>query len=71
MRILNTKTLKDGRRHLLIEVSKNEADPVPALEEHGFYKPKYPMDDMIIEGRLLTNPQQVVWDSLEQKWLDV
>ena len=70
MKILNTKTLKDGRKHLLIEISPNEKPPEPALESHKFYKLGYPMDDQIVEGYILQGLQRMHWDSYSQKWVE-
>lgn len=71
MKVLHTKTLKDGRKHLLIELRKGEPEPVEPIKSDGFYKLNYPMDDTIIEGYILNDPQRIMWDSYAQKWSDV
>ena len=71
MKLLHTKNLKDGRKHLLIELAVNERAPVPPINDGAFYQLSYPMDDTIIEGFILNNPQRVTWDSYSQKWIDV
>lgn len=70
MKVKHTKTLKDGRKHVLIELNAGESMPTPALNVDAFYKLNYPMDDQIVEGHLLFNPQRVYWDSVEQKWME-
>lgn len=69
MKIRNTKTLKDGRRLVLVELAKNEAMPVPPLAPDSFYRLNYPHDE-IMQGHHITNPARVYWDTLEQKWRD-
>ena len=71
MKIKHTKILKDGRIHVLLELGATEAFPVEAIKESAFYKLNYPMDDTIIAGYILSNPQRIVWDSYSQKWIDV
>jgi hypothetical protein len=71
MKLLNVKTLKDGRKHLLIEIGKTEMYPVEQFKANSYYKLNYPMDDTIIEGHILVAPQPVMWDSYSQKWVDV
>jgi hypothetical protein len=70
MKIKYTKMLKDGRRHILVELSKGECEPVSPINIDGFYKLNYPMDDTIIAGHILSNPQRTAWDSYSQKWVD-
>lgn len=71
MKIKHTKTLNDGRVHVLIELGATEAMPVESVKDGAFYKLNYPMDDTIIDGHILSNPQRVMWDSYSQKWIDV
>lgn len=69
MKILHTKTLKDGRRHVLVELSKDEPNPSPSLDPKGFYKLNYPLEDEVIAGHLLTDLTPVHWCSATQKWV--
>ena len=70
MKIKHEKVLKDGRIHVLIELGPNEAFPMTALQDNSFYRLNYPMDDQIIEGYILKDPQRIHWDSYSQKWVD-
>ena len=69
MKIRHTKTLKDGRRLVLIELIPIEPMPAQPLDPDGHYRLNYPHDE-ILQGHILFNPQRVYWDSLEQKWRD-
>ena len=44
---------------------------VEPIKSDGFYKLNYPMDDTIIDGYILRDPQRIMWDSYSQKWTDV
>lgn len=71
MKLKNIKTLKDGRRHVLLELDISELLPVPQLQDDAYYKLGYPMDDTIIAGHILRDPQRIMWDSYSQKWVEV
>lgn len=71
MKIKYEKVLKDGRIHVLIELGATEAFPVAPIAEDAYYKLNYPMDDTIITGHILKDPQRIMWDSYSQKWVDV
>jgi hypothetical protein len=66
---LHTRNLKDGRRHVLIELAKGEPDPTPSVNPDAFYRLNDPMDD-VVAGYMIENPQRVYWDSLTQKWIE-
>ena len=68
MKVLYEKTLKDGRRHALVELLPGEELEQP-LKGNAFYRLQYPLDDQVYAGYILQNPERVVWDTLEQKWL--
>ena len=70
MKIKHEKVLKDGRIHVLIELAPTEAFPVACVKETAFYRLNYPLDDQIIEGYMLKDPQRVAWDSYSQKWIE-
>jgi len=69
MLTLHIKTLKDGRRHVLIELDALEPLPVAPVKLHAFYRLNEPHDE-IVQGFHISNPQRVCWDSLSQKWID-
>ena len=70
MKIKHERVLKDGRIHVLIELGPTEPFPVAPLNTDSHYKLNYPMDDTIIQGHILNDPQRVYWDSYSQKWMD-
>ena len=70
MKTLHVKPLKDGRRHVLIELLKGEDIPVAAIKPNAFYRLSDPMDDQIIAGYILHSPQRVAWCSFSQKWVE-
>ncbi|CAB4241136.1 hypothetical protein UFOVP228_24 [uncultured Caudovirales phage] len=70
MKVLHTKTLKDGRRHVLMELSPHEKGHFAYIMPDAFYRLNEPMHEDIVIGHIIQNPQRVYWDSLEQKWID-
>jgi hypothetical protein len=70
MKIKHVKTLKDGRRHVLVELTKYDLMPVPPVDPDAFYRLNEPVHEDIVVGHIIQNPQRVYWDSLEQKWRD-
>ena len=69
MKTIHTRTLKDGRVHVLIELAKNEAMPVAGVKDNVHYKLGYPIED-VVAGHIIANARRVYWCSLEQKWID-
>lgn len=67
MKIKYTKVLKDGRRHVLVELRPGEGMPSPAIEETAFYRLAYPPDD-VVQGHHIKNLEKVYWDPLSQGW---
>ena len=67
MKLRNSKTLKDGRVLVLIELGPTEAMPVPPVNDDAFYQLNYPHDE-IVQGFHINNPKRVYWDTLEQAW---
>ena len=70
MKLLHTKTLKDGRKHVLIELGPGEATPVAPVNEKLYYRLAYPHDDMVLMGHHISDPTPVYWDSYSQEWKD-
>ena len=69
MKIKHTRTLKDGRVQVLIELGPTEAMPVTPLNDDAFYLLNYPHED-IVPGYVISNPTRVCWDSLSQEWIE-
>jgi hypothetical protein len=71
MKHLHTKTLKDGRKHMLIEFQPNEEKHLIVIPFNCYWKLGYPLDDQIIESHHLKDIQRVAWDAYSQEWVDV
>lgn len=70
MKIKHTRTLKDGRVHVLIELGPTEAFPVQPVDENAFYQLGYPHDCEVLPGHIIKDAVRVYWDSIEQKWME-
>lgn len=71
MKVLHTKTLKDGRTHVLVELLKGEANTLTAIPPNRFWKLGYPLERQVIESHHLAEMQCVAWDAYSQEWVDV
>ena len=71
MKILHVKTLKDNRKHILIELGSNESNNIINIKDGGFYKLGYPLDDQIIESHHLKSLISMAWDAYSQQWIEV
>ena len=68
MIVLHTKTLKDGRRHMLVVMAANEKGELLLIKQDKFYKLGYPVDDTIVQSHHVAGATEVYWDSYSQKW---
>lgn len=68
MKIKHERTLKNGMRHVLVELSPGE-ELEQSLKADAFYRLQYPLEDQVYAGYILQNPERVVWDTLEQRWM--
>ena len=71
MKILHEKTLKDGRKHLLVEFQPGETGGLLSVPGKSFFKLGYPLEDQIVESHHLAEVQRVAWDAYSQEWVDV
>jgi hypothetical protein len=67
MKIKHTKRLKNGKRHVLVELDENET--IHTFDEDSYYKLGYPFDE-VVRGNNLTEAVQVMWCVIEQKWVE-
>ena len=67
MKILHIKQLKDGRRHVLVELAVGEKQPLAAFNQDGYYQVGYPVED-ILPGYVLNDTKPAAWDCIAQKW---
>ena len=67
MKIKYERLLKNGKRHVLVELDTGES--IQSIDDDKFYRLEYPMEEQIFAGHILKNPEAVVWDTFEQRWL--
>lgn len=67
MKIKYERTLKNGKRHVLVELSKDES--IFSVNDEAYYRLQYPMEEQVFAGHIIREPERVVWDTYEQKWL--
>jgi hypothetical protein len=65
MKILHTKTLKNGKRHAIVEL--NEGEEIVCFNEDWYYRLGGQLDD-VVRGHVITESEHVVWCSIEQRW---
>ncbi len=70
MKHLHTKTLKDGRQHILIELQPGEHTGFLNIAANSFFKLGYPLEDQIVESHHLAECKRVAWDAYSQEWVD-
>ncbi len=68
MKIKYERQLKNGKRHILVELLPDES--IFSVDDDSFYRLEYPMEEQVFAGHILRDPQRVVWDTFEQKWLE-
>lgn len=66
MKVKHRRELKNGKRHLLVELDANET--LVALDENGYYKTGYPQED-VVQGHILICSTPVSWCPLGQEWV--
>lgn len=68
MRTILDQPRKGGKRRVVVELDEGEI--LIALQPNSHYRLSYPLEDQIMGTHIIDSPRKVVWDSLEQKWLD-
>lgn len=66
MKIKHRRELKNGKRHVLVELDANET--LIAVNEDGYYKTGYPHEE-VVRGHVLIDSAEVTWCSLGQEWV--
>lgn len=69
MRVVHEKTLKNGKRHVLVELSRGESI-VPAIDRDAHYSLGEPLMGDIYAGHILADAYKVFWCSISQKWIE-
>lgn len=65
MKVLHSKTLKNGKRHVLVEL--DEGEDIKSFNENRYYRLGGQLDD-VVGGHVITESEHVVWCSIEQRW---
>ena len=68
VKITKATPAPDGCRILTVRLEEGEM--LFCIKQDCFYKLDYPLDGQVVASHILISPTRVVWDSLEQKWLD-
>jgi hypothetical protein len=67
MKIKHVKTLKNGKRHALVELDPGER--ITSYLEAGHYKLGYPNEE-IVASHILDEAVPVTWCSAQQEWVE-
>jgi len=57
----------NGKRRVVVELDPGET--LHAFRADSHYQLGNPLDDQVINGRILQDAESVCWDSMEQKWM--
>jgi hypothetical protein len=66
MKIKHERTLKNGKRHVLVELDKGEH--IQAIQADSYYRTGYPQEE-VVRGHIILDAEQVTWCSLGQEWV--
>ena len=66
MKIKYKKELKNGKRHVLVEIDADET--LLTFDADVYYRLGYPFDE-VVRGNQITEADKVMWCVLEQKWV--
>lgn len=69
MKHIHTRTLKDGRVHVLIELGPTEAMPVAPIRKDAHYRLGHPLEDVVL-GHVIKDARRVYWCPVGQEWVD-
>lgn len=66
MKIKYRKELKNGKRHVLVELDADET--LLTFDENKFYRLGGQVED-VVKGHVITEADHVVWCSIGQEWV--
>jgi len=66
MKILHTKTLKSGKRHVLVEL-QHEDEKLMSVRPEKYYQLGGQVDD-VVQGHVIAEYVAVYWCSIGQRW---
>ena len=70
MKVLSTKTLKDGRRRLVVELGAKANGDLLWVESNSFFNLAYPLEEQVVESHHIAGLSRVAWDAYSQKWVE-
>lgn len=66
MKVKHRRELKNGKRHVLVELDANET--LLTFDESGYYRLGGQVDD-VVRGHVITEAPRVHWCSVAQEWV--
>ena len=66
MKIKHEKQLKNGKRHVLVEL--DEGDKLMCFRDDRYFRLGGQLDD-VVGGHVITESEHVAWCSIEQRWM--
>jgi hypothetical protein len=67
MKIKHVRTLKNGKRHALVELDPGEH--ITSYQESRYYKLGYPNEE-IVASHIIDEAVPVTWCSAQQEWVE-
>lgn len=66
MKVRHRKELKNGKRHVLVELDANET--LIAFDADAYYKMGYPQEE-VVQGYIILDSVHVTWCVIGQEWI--
>jgi len=66
MKVKDRRELKNGKRHVLVELDANET--LVAFNEDAYYRMGQPFSE-VVRGHHILESEQVTWCVLGQEWV--
>jgi hypothetical protein len=66
MKVLHTRVLKSGKRHVLVEL-RNDDEKLMSFRPEKYYQLGGPVDH-VVQGHVITEAHGVYWCSIGQRW---
>lgn len=66
MKIKHERTLRNGKRHVLVEL--DEGEHIMVVHPDKYYKTGYPIEE-VVAGHIILDSVRVTWCSVGQEWV--